>query len=115
MSDYLYDLLALQNHSMEPYIFHISNYSKFPVCWNILISHILFIRTGTHISKSFFNIAFITKIENILFLFHNYCSLKQKFALIEGKIQNKEKGIFHHKNFNLEKKKGNYINKSIQP
>lgn len=65
MSDYLYDLLALQNHSMEPYIFHISNYSKFPVCWNILISHILFIRTGTHISKSFFNIAFITKIENI--------------------------------------------------
>lgn len=38
-----------------------------------------------------------------------------KFALIEGKIQNREKGIFHHKNFNLEKKKGNYINKSIQP
>ena len=39
----------------------------------------------------------------------------QKFALIEGKIQNKKKGIFHHKNFKLEKKTGNYINKSIQP
>ena len=26
-----------------------------------------------------------------------------------------KKDIFHHKNFNLEKKKGNYINKSIQP